>query len=147
MASNTPITKLAVHCSASPPNVYVDAAVIDRWHRQKGWFKIGYHYVIKRDGTVETGRKEEEIGAHVEGHNTGSLGICVVGGVNAKGKAEANFTPEQYASLERLLKDLLKKYPKAEILGHRDFPGVKKDCPSFDVKAWWAARTEKSLKG
>ncbi len=142
---NEPIKQLVVHCSASSPSVYVDAAVIDRWHRQRGFFKIGYHYVIKRDGVVEKGRDDEEVGAHVQGHNTGSLGICLAGGVDAKGKSVNNFTPEQFKALEVLLEKLLKQHPKAEILGHRDFPGVKKDCPCFDVKPWWAQVTDEKI--
>lgn len=142
---NEPIKYLVVHCSASPPNVYVDAAVIDRWHRQRGFFKIGYHYVIKRDGTVDKGRDEEEVGAHAQGYNTGSIGICLAGGTNKAGKAENNFTPEQFKALEAKLEELLKRYPKAEILGHRDLPGVKKDCPSFDVKSWWSEQTNKKI--
>ena len=142
---NEPIKYLVVHCSASPPNVYVDAAVIDRWHRQRGFFKIGYHYVIKRDGVIEKGRDEEEVGAHVQNYNTGSIGICLAGGVDKKMNPENNFTDEQFKSLEGLLEDLLKRYPKAEILGHRDFPGVKKACPSFDVKPWWASVSENKV--
>lgn len=142
---NSPIKYLVVHCSASSPKVYVDAAVIDRWHRQRGFFKIGYHYVIKRDGVVEKGRDEEEVGAHVQGHNEGSIGICLAGGVDEQNKPQNNFTEEQFKSLASLLSDLLKKYPKAEILGHRDFPGVAKACPSFDVKAWWHTTTEKMI--
>ena len=142
---NEPIKYLVVHCSASSPSVYVDAAVIDRWHRQRGFFKIGYHYVIKRDGVVEKGRDDEEVGAHVQGHNTGSLGICLAGGTDAKGNPANNFTKEQFDALEVLLEKLLKQHPKAEILGHRDFPGVKKDCPCFDVKPWWAEVTDKKI--
>lgn len=145
MTANSPIKYLVVHCSASPPNVYVDAAVIDRWHRQRGFFKIGYHYVIKRDGVVEKGREEEEVGAHVQGHNTGSIGICLAGGVDKKNNPENNFTSDQFNALTVLLEDLLKRYPKAEILGHRDFPGVKKACPSFDVKQWWTDVTDHKM--
>ena len=134
---NETITAITVHCSASPPKVYVDAKVIDRWHRSRGFAKVGYHYIIKRDGTIEKGRDETEVGAHVEGKNTGNLGVCLAGGVNAEGKAENNFTDDQFHALALLLQDLLKKYPKAEIKGHRDWPGVRKDCPCFDVKKWW----------
>lgn len=135
--ANTPVTALTVHCSASKPSQKVDAKVIDRWHRLRGFAKIGYHYVILRDGNVETGRTLDEVGAHVEGKNTGNLGICLVGGVNEEGKSEANFTDDQYHSLAVLLEQLLKQFPKAEIKGHRDWPGVRKDCPCFNVKDWW----------
>ncbi|QFP93709.1 endolysin [Ralstonia phage P-PSG-11-1] len=129
---------LVVHCSATKPSADIGAADIDRWHRKQGWRCIGYHYVIRRDGTVEEGRDPEVIGAHVSGHNENSLGICLAGGVSEKdvNVAENNFTPEQFASLQRLLTDLRAKYPRAIIQGHRDFPGVAKVCPSFSVKDW-----------
>ncbi|MGQ0595829.1 N-acetylmuramoyl-L-alanine amidase [Aquabacterium sp.] len=135
------LTHITVHCSATKPSVYVDRAVIDRWHRAKGWLGIGYHFVIKRDGTVEAGRSLDKVGAHVEGHNTGNIGVCLAGGLNEKTAAsEDNYTPEQKNSLAKLLKTLTAQYgiPKANVLGHRDWPGVAKDCPCFDVKPWAA---------
>lgn len=130
-------TFIAVHCSASVPDPATDAKVIDRWHRQRGFLMIGYHYVIKTDGTIQAGRDEESIGAHVEGYNAVSIGICMVGGVDANGptgKPKNNFTKEQMASLALLLTKMHAKYPTAVIQGHRDFPKVAKACPSFDVK-------------
>lgn len=129
---------IAIHCSATGSKTDVGAKDIDKWHRAKGWKCIGYHYVIRRNGTVEEGREEATIGAHVENWNANSVGICMVGGVNADdiNKAENNFTPEQFASLKQLLIDLKVRYPKAKIQGHRDFPNVKKACPSFEVKDW-----------
>jgi len=136
--SNTPIKALTVHCSATGPSINWRAKDIDRAHRLRGFLRIGYHYVIGRDGLLETGRPENMVGAHVEGHNTGNIGICMIGGVAADGKTpQNNFTPEQFKTLRKLLVDLLAKYPKAEIKGHRDWPGVRKDCPCFDVKTWW----------
>jgi N-acetylmuramoyl-L-alanine amidase len=119
----------------------IGAADIDKWHRQKGWACIGYHYVIRRDGTVEPGREEAVIGSHVQGWNSHSVGICMVGGVSADdvSKAVNNFTPAQFESLKKLLIDLKKRYPKAKIQGHKDFPEVAKACPSFDVKTWLKA--------
>lgn len=128
---------LVVHCSASPPSAKVDAKVIDRWHRERGFLRIGYHFVICRDGTVQEGRRTSEVGAHAEGFNSRSIGICLVGGVNRAGGAEDNFTPEQKEQLALLLKSLRMEFPNAEVLGHRDLPNVKKDCPSFDVRSWW----------
>lgn len=129
---------IAVHCSATTEKMDIGAADIDKWHRAKGWACIGYHYVIRRNGTVEKGRDESVIGAHVQGHNENSIGICMAGGVSADdvNKAVNNFTPAQFASLKTLLLELKKKYPKAKIQGHRDFPGVAKACPSFSVKDW-----------
>jgi N-acetylmuramoyl-L-alanine amidase len=144
--ANTPVKAITIHCSASKPGMKVDAKVIERWHRERGFFKIGYHYVINRDGTVELGRSLDETGAHVQGFNQGNIGICLVGGLDEKGKPENNFTEQQFASLILVIKELLIKYPRAEIKGHRDWPGVKKDCPCYDVKKWWAAITDKELK-
>lgn len=128
---------IAIHCSATA-NQNFGAADIDKWHRKNGWACIGYHYVIRRDGTVEEGREESVIGAHVADWNAVSLGICMVGGVSAddRTKAQNNFTKEQFASLKELLVDLKTRYPKAKIQGHRDFPKVAKACPSFDVAEW-----------
>lgn len=131
---------LVVHCSATPPKVDVGVKEIDRWHRDRGFLKIGYHFVIRRDGTVEPGRELDERGAHVEDHNHESIGICMVGGVDAKMRPANNFTVQQFAALTVLLRKLKDTaYPDAVVQGHRDFPGVAKACPSFDVKGWWGA--------
>lgn len=129
---------IAIHCSATSDKMNIGAADIDKWHRKNGWACIGYHYVIRRDGTVEEGRDEAVVGAHVANWNHNSIGICMVGGVDANdvSKAKNNFTEAQFASLKQLLVDLKGRYPKAKIQGHRDFPNVKKACPSFDVAAW-----------
>lgn len=113
---------------------------IREWHTAKppkgnGWRDIGYHRVIRRDGTVEQGRALEEIGAHVAGHNAYSIGVCLVGGVDAKNKPESNFTPQQWKALEAQLLDLTKLYPDVRICGHRDIDRGKAR-PSFSVSAW-----------
>jgi|SRR5215217_6495392 len=139
---------IVVHCAATPPTSDIGKAEIDRWHRAQGWLMIGYHFVIRRDGTLETGRAVDAIGSHVAGYNSTSIGISLVGGVDAKGRPENNFTSAQFAALAELLIDLKAKYPNAQILGHRDFsPDKNKDgkitsnewmkaCPSFDVREW-----------
>ena len=113
---------------------------IDRWHRARGFAKIGYHYVIHLDGTIDKGRDESEAGAHVSGHNATTIGVCYIGGVSADdvNVARDTRTPAQKAAMEKLVRELLSRYPGAEVLGHRDFPGVAKACPSFDVRKWWA---------
>lgn len=144
---------IVVHCSASPPDADVGAAEIDRWHRKRGFLKIGYHFVIRRSGEVETGRPLSEAGAHEPRVNSCSVSICLVGGVkrveDADGKDDAdgprwdlkpenNFTPAQMGALRALVASLLDKhFPGAEVIGHRDVPGVRKDCPCFDVRGWW----------
>jgi N-acetyl-anhydromuramyl-L-alanine amidase AmpD len=102
-----------------------------------GFDAIGYHYVIKRDGLVETGREEQMVGAHAPGMNRKSLCIGLIGGFKIRGEPENNFTKKQFLSLRRLIQKLKQKYPDAEVLGHHDIPGVTKECPCFNVKKWW----------
>ncbi|KQW02234.1 N-acetylmuramoyl-L-alanine amidase [Rhizobacter sp. Root1221] len=146
MAGPKPLTEvkfIAVHCSATPGNRDIGAKELDRMHRDRGFRCIGYHYVIRRDGTVEKGRPDNQPGAHVEDWNHCSLGICLVGGVDAKLKPEPNFTPAQMDGLNQLLTKLEEDHPLAVIQGHRDFSHVNKACPSFDVKHWLATGTLK----
>lgn len=127
---------VVIHCSASPPNVKTGVKDIDRWHRQRGFMMVGYHWVIKTDGEIQEGRDEDFVGAHVGGYNHDSIGICLIGGVDKDLKPENNFSKEQMLSLLVKLKEIREKYPQINILGHRDYPGVAKACPSFDVKPW-----------
>lgn len=137
----TRVDWLVIHCAATPADLDVGVVEIRRWHMQKGYSDVGYHYVIRRDGTVEKGRTDTTPGAHAKGYNVYSLGICLVGGLK-KGttKAENNFTDAQFAALWDLLRGLMGRYPEAEVLGHRDLPGVNKACPSFEVRAWLEER-------
>lgn len=128
---------IAIHCSATKPGMNIGASEIRQWHKDKGWEDIGYHYVIRRDGTLENGRDLNAVGAHVAGFNSRSVGICLVGGISDLGHSENNFTKEQFQTLETLVKKLTKVWPHAIVQGHRDFPNVKKDCPCFDVRDWW----------
>jgi len=129
---------LVIHASATPPTLDIGANEIRGWHKAKGWSDIGYHFVIRRDGKVEIGRPENLVGSHVKGRNANTLGICMVGGTDARQRPQNNFTAEQWASLQTLLMRLTGKYPVAKILGHRDFPGVAKACPCFDAIKWAA---------
>lgn len=104
----------------------------DKWHKQRGWKGIGYHYVIDLDGTIEKGRPESEIGAHTVGHNRNSIGVVYVGGLDKSGKPKDTRTEEQKEALLEILRQLLCKYPKATIHGHNEF--AKKACPCFDVR-------------
>ena len=125
------ITLLIVHCSATPEGKDYGAADIDRWHRQKGWSQIGYHYVVRLDGTIERGRPESVVGAHCQHHNRHSIGICYVGGLAADGVTPKDTrTLEQRATLYALLKSLHDSYPRALIVGHNTFS--PKSCPCFD---------------
>lgn len=126
------INEIIVHCSATQEGKDFTIADIDRWHRQRGFTKIGYHYVIYRDGTIHVGRNESEVGAHCLVHNQNSIGICYIGGLSSDGKTPKDTrTDAQKKALTTLLQALKKKYPSASIHGHRDF--AKKACPSFDA--------------
>ena len=130
-------TALVVHCAATTPTQDIGAAEIRTWHvEERGWSDIGYHYVIRRNGTVETGRPVTDVGAHVAGYNSETVGICLVGGINERGDPDANYTDAQWNSLYGLLVALRVRYPQARICGHRDFPNVLKACPSFAVASW-----------
>lgn len=127
------ITKIIVHCSATPEGRDYTVADIDRWHKQRGWKGIGYHFVIYRDGSVHPGRKIEEIGAHCAGQNADSIGICYIGGVATDGKTPKDTrTPAQKAALRSLINELKAKFPDITVHGHREF--ANKACPCFDVK-------------
>ena len=126
------ISLLIIPCSAVRPGQQSSAKDIDLWHRQRGWRMIGYHYVIRRDGTVEKGRTEETIGAHCAGHNSHSLGICYEGGLDASGKPCDTRTPQQKVALRKLLAQLRKKYPSSVILGHHNLD-TGKACPCFSI--------------
>ena len=128
------ITEIIIHCSATPEGRKVTTDQIDRWHKERGFKEIGYHYVIYLDGSIHEGRKEEEIGAHTVGHNANSIGICYVGGCAKDGRTPKDTrTDAQKNALCGLLSELVKKYPNASIHGHREF--ANKACPCFDVQA------------
>lgn len=129
---------LVVHCSATKPSMDWGRAEIDKSHRQRGFFEIGYHFVIKRNGQVEQGRPLNRQGAHASGYNHISVGVCMVGGVAERDHRipENNFTPAQFESLKAVLKSLRQRFPHARIVGHGELPKVAKACPSFDVSEW-----------
>ena len=129
------INLIVVHCTATPEGRDVTVADIDKMHRAKGWKSIGYHYVIYRDGSVHQGRPVSEVGAHVYGHNANSIGVAYVGGLSADGsRPEDTRTVAQKRALRALISDLLKRYPKALVVGHCDLDPMKPDCPGFPIK-------------
>jgi N-acetylmuramoyl-L-alanine amidase len=133
------VTHIVVHCTATPEGREHTAKDVRSWHKKKGWRDIGYHWLVRLDGTVEPGRAETQIGAHVEGHNGTSIGVVYVGGIDKDTfKPKDTRTPAQKKALRDLLLDILGRYPGCTILGHRDFPGVNKACPSFDAAAEYA---------
>lgn len=127
-----PINKIILHCSATKEGKNFTVKDIDEWHRQRGFRCIGYHYVIYLDGTVHKGRDESEVGAHCSGHNSFSIGICYIGGLDVNGKPKDTRTDKQKAAIKSLVAELKLKYPDATIHGHNEF--ANKACPCFDVK-------------
>jgi N-acetylmuramoyl-L-alanine amidase len=127
---------IVIHCAATKPSMDIDVDDIDSWHRKRGFFSVGYHYVLKRCGTRQTGRSFDEVGGHAKGFNHRSIGICLVGGVSEDDHtvSENNFTKEQWVELELLLDELLRLFPQAKVIGHNQIS--QKDCPSFDVQAY-----------
>ena len=137
------INKIVVHCAATPPAMDVGVAEIDKWHRQRGFTPTkdspacGYHKVIRRNGAIERGRPDTRVGAHAAGHNTGTLAVCLVGGVKADGQTpDNNFTEAQFNALKAVIKGWWDTYGVIPVVGHGSLPGVAKACPSFDVSAW-----------
>lgn len=149
------IDTIVIHCAATRAGVDIDAATIRQWHVSpvskggRGWNDIGYHFVIRLSGQVEIGRPIAVIGAHVAGFNTGSIGVCYVGGLNGRGAPADTRTPPQLHAMAVLVRELRRDFPKiSRIVGHRDLsPDRDRDgvvephewlkaCPSFDVAAW-----------
>lgn len=132
------IDKIILHCSATPEGKDYTVAQIRQWHLARGFFDVGYHYVIYRDGSVHRGRPENQVGAHTTGHNPHSIGICYIGGCAATKNAKGDYppkdtrTPAQRAALVSLVAEMRKKYPGATVHGHNEF--ANKACPSFNVQ-------------
>lgn len=151
--SKRKITEIIVHCTATPEGQDSTIAQIRLLHRARGFSDIGYHYVIYRDGSRHVGRNVNIAGAHCLNHNSHSIGVSYVGGLEnkpgvpyAKLKAKDTRTDAQKDALIELLKELKRLYPTAKIIGHRDTSPDKngdgliepsewiKACPSFDAK-------------
>lgn len=128
-----PIKYIAVHCTATPQTTTVES-IKQYWKTHLGWKMPGYHFIIKPNGEVVQLLDIVWVSNGVKGFNSVSINISYIGGIDAKGKPLDNRTQAQKESLLKLLKRLKKDFPKAIIQGHRDFPNVKKACPSFDAK-------------
>ena len=132
------IDKIILHCSATPEGKDYTVAQIRQWHLARGFFDVGYHFMIYRDGSVHRGRPENQVGAHTTGYNPHSIGICYIGGCAATKNAKGEYppkdtrTPAQRAALVRLVAEMRKKYPGATVHGHNEF--ANKACPSFNVQ-------------
>ena len=142
------ITGIIIHCSATKEGQDFSAKDINRWHKDRGFNGIGYHFVIKLDGTIEIGRQLALRGAHTTGHNKETIGICYIGGLDADGKAKDTRTDEQKEALLWLVEAIRMHLPAGlglSVKGHRDYSPDKngdgvidkyeriKECPCFDV--------------
>ena len=143
-----PLNEIIVHCTATRSEWWAGRLTADKvaevrkWHLDRNFRDIGYHFLIERDGTVATGRPLEQVGAHVAGHNTGTIGISLFGGHGGAttDKFEDNFTPEQDAALRNLIANLQNRFPSiSKISGHHEY--ANKACPCFDVRSWLNGRT------
>jgi N-acetylmuramoyl-L-alanine amidase len=126
------VHRIILHCSATPEDKHYDVATIRKWHLKRGWKDIGYHFVIYLDGSVHAGRPISQVGAHTKGHNSDTIGICYIGGVEANGKTPKDtMTDLQEIALINLIDALRKKYGKLGLHGHNEY--AAKACPSFKV--------------
>lgn len=148
-----PINEIIVHCAATK-NEWMEGrktsekvAEIRKWHKNQGWNDIGYHFLIDRDGTVAKGRDVSLVGAHVSGHNTGTIGVCLIGGYYSKETDPflKNYTPAQEKALKEILENLKKEYPAiTKITGHNQY--AAKACPGFNVPSWLKEGSVKVVK-
>ena len=132
------IDKIIIHCSATLPGQRVDVETITRWHKQRGFKTIGYHFFIDRSGTIHAGRPLEQQGAHCKGQNAHSIGICYEGGLSKEGKPYDTRTIMQRIAMKELVAQLQERFTEATVHGHREF--ANKACPCFDVEAEFCKR-------
>lgn len=131
------ITEIILHCTATREGRPFTVEDIRRWHLERGWSDIGYHYVVYLDGTVAEGRPVEVAGSHVAGRNASTIGVCYVGGLDRAGRAADTRTSAQKAALLRILMELIARFPSVtRIAGHNEY--ANKACPCFDAKSEYA---------
>ena len=130
------IEEIIIHCTDTYSDMDVDIELIRKWHvEERGWSDVGYHYLIRRDGSVETGRDINRPGAHAVGHNSHSIGLAIAGGKARGDESPTNFTQAQWDSLEDFVVSLVEQFPDPNVIGHNNVS--KKACPTFNVKKWW----------
>ena len=129
------IKYIVLHCTAGPQTQTVES-IQGYWKNSLGWRDPGYHFLINAKGEAIQLLSIEKPSNGVKGFNANSIHISYIGGIDSKGKAIDNRTPAQIQKQIELLVKFKAMFPKAEIKGHRDFDGVKKECPSFDVNEW-----------
>lgn len=130
-----PITHLTIHCAATPEGRDVKAATVEQWDIAK-FGQVSYHWIVELDGTKHRSLSDDTLGCHVHLHNHGNIGVCYIGGCDVHGNAKDTRTDAQEASLLDLVQQYEAAHPDIIVQGHRDWPDVHKDCPSFDVGDW-----------
>jgi N-acetylmuramoyl-L-alanine amidase len=135
MDKRTKTDTIVIHCTQTPADMDFGVDKVTTWHKNRGFDTIGYHYLIKRDGTLEAGRDEDLVGAHAVQVNGTSIGVALVGGGNVDMGWENNFLPEQFDTLKQIISRLKEDYDITKIIGHYQVDDKKK-CPSFDVPKW-----------
>jgi len=133
-----PVKYLTIHCAATPEGRHVSADTISKWDQAK-FGQTSYHWVIELDGKAVRTLRDDQKGAHVGGANSGNIGICYVGGCDKAMNPKDTRTAAQNEALRTLVRTYRDRYPNLIVMGHRNWPGVKKACPSFDVTAWLKA--------
>ena len=133
-----PVKYLTIHCAATPEGRHVSADTISKWDQAK-FGQTSYHWVIELDGKAVRTLRDDQKGAHVGGANSNNIGICYVGGCDKTMNPKDTRTPEQKRAMRTLIRTYQDRYPGIIVMGHRNWPGVKKACPSFDVTAWLKA--------
>jgi N-acetylmuramoyl-L-alanine amidase len=142
------ISELIWHCTATPEGREVLVGEVDRWHRDRGFHRskpvgnlnltsIGYHKLVHLDGSVSIGRDASEVGAHVSGHNTGTIGYCYVGGITKTGKSKDTRTAAQKKTMLALTRDAIANFGLTKVSGHHDY--AAKDCPCFPAAKEYAS--------
>ena len=131
------LNRIILHCSATKEGKDFSVDTIRDWHvNGRGWSDIGYHWVIRLDGSIEVGRPLEKSGANTKGHNKDSVGVCYIGGCDADGKPKDTMNPEQEKAWRMIVLSLRTLYGDLTIHGHNEF--ASKACPSFIVKEKFA---------
>ena len=127
-----PIRFLTIHCAATPEGRDLSPETIAAWGKAR-FGQESYHHIITLDGADHVRLPDTAKGAHVAGHNSGNIGVCYVGGCDRQMRPSDTRTVAQKRALSELVASYRLKYPGVVVRGHRDWPGVKKACPSFDV--------------
>ena len=133
------VSYIIIHCSATREDRDYSVEQLKRDHLARGFIEVGYHYYVRKDGTVTQHRRLNEVGAHCRPFNRCSIGVCYEGGLDANGKPKDTRTILQRGSLTGLLLNLRRRFPKAVIRGHNEMPGaIPKACPCFKASTEYA---------